>query len=347
MLAGILVYVDLYTWIELNVAIVYSLPLVLAALARSRWLIWALALVLLAATFCIYIVQLPAVVFTPHEPIFVDRVLASVTLLLSAALLHALTVAVDELDARSRNAEAASDRKSRLLASVSHDLRTPLTTINLMADLIRHTAADPSLAARVPEIARSLQANALSMADMVSDVLDISAIDAGSVTVHESEFSAGDLLVQECATMQPLARAKSLRLECEPVDPPIVVRADRVKLGRVVRNLLSNAIKFTERGAVTASAALGPDGTVQIRVADTGMGIAPENLNLIFGEFAQLRAATGEEKRGWGLGLAISRRLVALMGGRMTVESVLNRGSVFTVHLPAISRIGEDCSRPA
>ncbi len=137
--------------------------------------------------------------------------------------------------------------------------------------------------------------------------------------------------------MEPLARAKGLRVECGPAAPPIVVRADRVKLGRVLRNLLSNAIKFTERGTITASIAQTGDGTVQMRIADTGIGIAPENLERIFGEFAQLRAPRDDEKRGWGLGLAICRRLVTMMGGRMTVESVLDQGSVFTVHLPAVS----------
>ena len=173
LLAAAEIYVDWNTWIELNVSIVYSLPLVVAAAARDRRLMWLLASVLLVATFAVYAIQVPAGVFTPREPLFVNRMLSTVTLLLSASLLHGLTIAFDALDARGREAEAASTRKSRLLASVSHDIRTPLTTINLMADVIRSTANDPALAARVPELARSLQSDAVSMADMVSDVLDI------------------------------------------------------------------------------------------------------------------------------------------------------------------------------
>ena len=328
------VYTDWSTQIRLNVAIVYSLPLVLAASARDRRLIWLLVLMLLSATFAVYAVQIPAGVFAPHEPLFLNRILASVTLLLSACLLHALTIAVDALDARGTEAEEASTRKTRLLASVSHDMRTPLTTINLMADLIRHTADDPALAARVPELARTLQTNALSMADMVSDVLDISAIDSGRVALHESEFALDELLADECEALRPLARDKGLSLQFEGCLPGLRLRADRVKLARVVRNLATNAIKFTDRGGVTVKSSLAADEAVLIAVTDTGAGIAPEDLQRIFGEFAQLRGPGGDERRGWGLGLAICRRLVGMIGGTITVDSALNRGSTFTARLP-------------
>jgi signal transduction histidine kinase len=331
------VYVDWDTWIELNVAILYSLPLVVAAAARNRRLIWLLTLLLFAATFAVYALQIPPGAFTLREPFFVDRVLACVTLLLTASLLHGLTLAADALDMRGMEAEQASTRKSRLLASVSHDMRTPLTTINVMADLIRHTADDPALAARVPELARSLQTSALSMSDMVADVLDISAIDSGRVAAHTSEFVLDELLAQELQGFQPLARAKSLSLELRPAEAPICLRSDKVKLARVVRNLVMNAIKFTDAGGVTVSSEIAADRAVLISISDTGIGIAPQNLDRIFGEFAQLRVPTEDEKRGWGLGLAICRRLVAMMEGTVSVESSLNRGSKFTVRLPPAS----------
>jgi signal transduction histidine kinase len=334
LLAAAEVYMDWVTWIELNVAILYSLPLVVAAAARNRRLIWLLTLLLVAATFVVYALQIPPGHFTLREPFFVDRVLACVTLLLSASLLHGLTLAADRLDARGREAEQASTRKSRLLASVSHDMRTPLTTINVMADLIRHTADDPALAARVPELARSLQSSALSMSDMVADVLDISAIDSGRVAAHASEFVLDDLLAQELQGFQPLARAKGLSLQLTPPEAPIRLRSDKVKLARVVRNLVMNAIKFTAAGGVAVRSEIAADRGALISVSDTGIGIAPENLDRIFGEFAQLGAGTEDDKRGWGLGLAICRRLVAMMDGTISVESTLNRGSTFTVRLP-------------
>ena len=334
-LAAAEVYVDWDTWIQLNVSIVYGLPLVLASLARNRRLIWILALMLFMATFAVYAVQIPPGSFAPHEPFFVNRVLASLTLLLSASLLHGLSVAADALEARRTEAEEASTRKSRLLASVSHDIRTPLTTINVMADLIRHTADDPALAAQVPELARSLQANALSMADMVSDVLDISAIDSGRVRLNESEFSLDELLALECRAFEPQARAKGLRLSLGLPRPPIRLRADKVKLARVLRNLIANAIKFTDVGGVTVHAAVVPGRLVLISVRDTGIGIAQDDLEHVFGEFAQLRNPGDDGKRGWGLGLAICKRLVGMMGGTIAVESMPGHGATFTLRLPA------------
>jgi len=339
-LAVVEIYVDWETWIQLNVSIVYSLPLVVAAGTRNRRLIWLLALVLLTATFVVYARQIPPGDFTLREPFFVNRVLASVTLLLTASLLHGLTLAADALDARGMAAEEASTRKSRLLASVSHDMRTPLTTINVMAELIRHTADDPGLAAQLPGLARSLQTSALSMSDMVGDVLDISAIDSGRVAVHASEFALDELLAQELQGFEPLARAKGVRLQLSEVRRPIRLLADRVKLGRVVRNLVMNAIKFTDAGGITIESLVAEDGAALIRVADTGIGIAQDNLDRIFGEFAQLRAATAEDKRGWGLGLAISGRLVGMMGGAISVDSTVNVGSTFTVRLPPACVVG-------
>jgi signal transduction histidine kinase len=337
LLAAAEVYADWATWVQLDVSIVFSLPLVVAAAARNRRLIWILATLLLIATFVVYAVQIPAGTFNPREPFFLNRVLATATLLLSASLLHVLTLVVDALDARGREAEEASTRKSVLLASVSHDIGTPLTTINLMADLIRHTADDPALAARVPELARSLQANALSVSDMVSGMLDISAIDSGRVMLHESEFSLDELFAQERTSLEPMAFAKGLQLHLASRSPALSLRADKAKLARVVRNLVSNAIKFTEAGSVTVSSALADRHMVVIAVSDTGIGIAPENLERIFGEFAQLRSLSEDERRGWGLGLAICKRLVGMMGGTISVESVLNRGSTFTVRLPRSS----------
>jgi len=334
------IYVDWETWIQLNVSIVYSLPLVVAAAARNRRLIWWLVLLLLTSTFVVYALQIPPGDFTLREPFFVNRVLASITLLLSASLLHVFTLATDALDARGVDAEEASTRKSRLLASVSHDMRTPLTTINVMAELIRHTADDPALAAQLPRLARSLQTSALSMSDMVGDVLDISAIDSGRVAVHASEFVLDKLLAQELQGFEPLARAKGLRLQLKETQRPLLLRTDKVKLGRLVRNLVMNAIKFTDAGGVTVGSEVTADRAVLILVSDTGVGIAPENLDRIFGEFAQLRAATAEDKRGWGLGLAISRRLVGMLGGVISVESTVNVGSTFTVRLPPECLLG-------
>jgi signal transduction histidine kinase len=294
-----------------------------------------LALVLISTTFLVYWMQIPPGVFRLGEPLFVNRVLSALSLVLTAGLLHVLILATNALEARRREAEEASGRKTRLLASVSHDMRSPLTTINLLADLIRRTAEDPALAKEVPGLAQNLQANASSLADLVTDVLDTASFESGKVELRESELPLNELLAGQCRSLQPLADAKGLRLEIQGAHPPISLRADRVKLARVLHNLIGNAVKFTASGGVTVSAGRGPGDAVLIRVHDTGAGIANENLERIFGDFAQLPGAHPVGTGGWGLGLPICRRLIGVMGGEISVESEPHRGSIFTVRLPA------------
>src|SRR5881275_1282132 len=152
LLAAVEVLIDFTTWVQLDISIIYGLPVVLAAAARSRRLIWMMTGGLVTATFTVYALQVPPDVFRIQEPFFVNRVLAAAALVLTASLVHALINAIDALDARRREldqqrmeAEEASDRKTRLLTSVSHDLRTPLTTINLMADLLKSGARNADL----------------------------------------------------------------------------------------------------------------------------------------------------------------------------------------------------------
>lgn len=361
-LAAAEIAIDLGTSIQLNVAIVYSVPLVLAAAGRHRRLLWGLTVVLLCITFIAYWQQAerPGL----QDEYFVNRALAAISVLLTAALLHALSVAAETLEARNRQlsayqqeitqrnreldlqrgqAEEASDRKTRLLMSVSHDIRSPLTSISLMADLMRDTASDPASLSRLPALAQNIQRDALSLAEMVNDVLDIAYFDTGRIELRESEFALSELIAEQCRALEPLAAAKGLALEFEPPPLPIWLRADRIKLGRVLRNLVNNALQFTSRGGVTVASALGPEGDALIRVTDSGPGIAPEHLPGIFGEFTQLDLRASGERRGWGLGLAICRRLTRLMGGDVTVESTLGAGSTFIVRLPS-SRV---LKRPA
>ena len=352
-LAALEVLLDVVTWIELNIAIIYSLPLVLAAAGRSRRLLWLLAFVLVSITFIAYWQQSDVHAF--HDEYFVNRLLAAVSVLLAAALLHALSVAAETLEDRNRqlsvyqqeitqrnreldlqraHAEEASDRKTRLLMSVSHDIRSPLTSINLMADLISSSASDPDRLAQLPGLAQKLQRDTVSLAELVNDVLDIAYFDSGRIALRESEFSLNELIAEECRALEPLAAGKSLALAIEAAQPEIWLRADRIKLARVLRNLVNNAIQFTAQGRVSVSAHLTPEGGALIRVTDTGPGIAPENLQWIFDEFTQLSVRGSGERTGWGIGLAICRRLARLMDGEVTAESEPGRGSSFVVHLP-------------
>jgi signal transduction histidine kinase len=240
-----------------------------------------------------------------------------------------------ELDIRRREAEETSIRKTRFLAAVSHDIRTPANAINLMAEVIRRVAGNPQMAGQVPELAERLRANALSLVELVSDVLDIARYDSGKVELQETEFALADVINEEYRQLAPLAQDKGLELSVELPPQPIWLRTDRVKLGRCLGNLIGNAIKFTDAGRIHVRPSLAPDRRLHIRVSDTGIGIPAEHLERIFDEFAQVRNPARDVSKGTGLGLAICKRLVEVMGGTVGVESKPGEGSVFTITLPA------------
>jgi signal transduction histidine kinase len=216
-----------------------------------------------------------------------------------------------------------------------------------MAEVIRRTAENPALATQLPALAQRLQSNALSLVDLVSAVLDTAHFESGHMEYRESEFSLNALLASNCRDFLPEAQAKALRLQVEAPERTIWLRTDRVKLQRVISNLITNAIKFTDNGGVTVTAALTADRAALICVRDTGIGIAPQELDGIFDEFAQLRTPDGGRKTGWGLGLAICRQLVNLMGGKITVESALNQGTTFSVRLPVNCVVDEPKVTPS
>jgi signal transduction histidine kinase len=242
-----------------------------------------------------------------------------------------------ELDARRREAEEASVRKTRFLAAVSHDIRTPANAISLLAELLQRSASTPAMAGEIPEIVNDLRNSSLTLVNLVSAVLDLTRFDAGRIDLDESEFPLESIVHEECRQMQPVAREKGLLFTCDLPPASLVIRADRVKLSRILQNLLSNAIKFTSEGGVNVTAGLSPppERDVWIRVADTGIGIPPQYQEKIFDEFFQLKGGDGERRDGSGLGLAICLRLVQAMGGAISVQSEPGKGSTFTVTLPA------------
>lgn len=239
-----------------------------------------------------------------------------------------------EIDQRRREAEEASVRKTRFLAAVSHDVRTPANAISLMAELIRRTAANPAMAAEIPSMAGELHTSATRLVELVSDVLDVARFDTGRIELQETEFNLGALITDEVRQLLPLAEEKKLLLEIDLCDPPIQIRCDRIKLGRVIANLLANAIKFTQVGGVRVSSSLDVAGRPCIAVADTGIGIPPEHQPRVFDEFFQLRNPERDRNKGTGLGLAIVKRLIDAMGGQISLSSVPDKGSTFTVVLP-------------
>jgi len=364
------IILDLMTPNTLDVSIIFSIPLVLAGLARQRKLLWSLLIVLLFMTFVVYAVENGLHGVSMQTPLFRDRVLAAITMTVTAGLLHLWTRALDaieqrdrtlkeqhaslqaayrdlegyqqqikrhneELEQRRAEAEAASERKTILLASLSHDIRNPLTAITFAARAIHRTVDNAGSTANLAMLARQLSANTVSVANLVSDVLDFSAFELGRVTLHSSDFALEELMREECRVLLPLAQAKELLLSTEPMRESVILRTDQVKLGRVLSNLIVNAIKYTKQGFVRIEAAREEAGGVWIRVHDSGIGIASADRERIFDEFSQLHDPRSERGKGYGLGLSICRRLITLMGGTIGVESSSTAGTVFILRLPA------------
>jgi signal transduction histidine kinase/ActR/RegA family two-component response regulator len=237
-----------------------------------------------------------------------------------------------ELETRRRDAEEAAIQKSQFLAAVSHDVRTPANAISLLAELVERATGDPQQAHRVPELARSLWANARSLVDLVSDVLDLTRLDSGPTDLHLTEFPLHELIDAEVYQAETAAAGKGLTIAKVMPPTPLKLVTDRTKLKRVIANLLSNAVKFTERGGVRVECTVADD--VRITIADTGIGIPGEALHKVFDEFYQLRNPERNREKGAGLGLAICRRLVSSLGCTLSLESVVDAGTTFTLIIP-------------
>lgn len=251
-----------------------------------------------------------------------------------------------ELELKRREAEEASVQKTRFLAAVSHDVRTPANAISLTADLIERTAGRTGAQAELPAMARDLKASARSLVELVSDVLDLARLEAGKIDLQPTTFPLAATIEAELRQFRPLATSKNLRLTASLPESRLCLHTDKMKLSRVLGNLVGNAIKFTEAGEVQVRCEPGPGGGVRIAVADTGVGIAAADLPRIFDEFHQLRNPERDHSKGTGLGLAICRRLADGLGCDLSVESTPGRGTTFTITLPANLVAGPDRSEP-
>jgi signal transduction histidine kinase len=233
-------------------------------------------------------------------------------------------------------AEAADHAKSKFLAAASHDLRQPMHALSMFSDILREEA-DP---ARMREVAGYMDASVKALGHLFDALLDISRLDAGVVPVHEADFCLGELLSRLFDDFRPVAARKGLRLAYVPTRA--VVRADPILLEQMLRNLLANALRYTERGGVTLGCRrIG--GRVRVEVWDTGVGIPVEHFESIFHEFVQINNQERDREKGLGLGLAIVRRLSALLDYPVSVKSRLGHGSVFTIEL----RVGSPAARRA
>ncbi|MBA3343117.1 MAG: PAS domain-containing protein [Gemmatimonadaceae bacterium] len=230
-------------------------------------------------------------------------------------------------------ADSANRAKSAFLGTMSHELRTPLNAIGGYVDLVDMGVHGPVTEAQHVAFAR-IRSNQQHLISLVSDILNFVSIGGGRVSYDIADVVASEILGEAVALVAPLIRQKELLFDGVSCDPTIVVSADVEKVKQIVLNLLSNAIKFTGPGGRLVIDCDAADGVVVARFADTGIGIPPEKLEVIFDPFIQVRAGLAGRDTGVGLGLSISRDLARGMGGDLTVESVLGSGSTFTLTLP-------------
>ncbi|WP_156361894.1 tetratricopeptide repeat-containing sensor histidine kinase [Sphingomonas sp. Leaf343] len=242
-------------------------------------------------------------------------------------------------DVRAANAElgesnAALSRalaaKTEFLATTSHEIRTPLNGILGMTDVM---LSDPGLAPLMRDRLGVVRGASVTMRALVDDILDVAKMETGNLTIEDATFDLAATLADSSRLWEEQARAKGVRFVAQLDACPRWVIGDAARVRQVVFNLLSNALKFTERGDVTLTAKTADD-TVQIAIADTGIGIPADQLGQIFESFRQADASTTRRYGGTGLGLTICRKLARAMDGDVTVSSVPGEGATFTVTLP-------------
>lgn len=238
-----------------------------------------------------------------------------------------------ELADKAAALQRTADVKSRVMANVSHEFRTPLHTILGLSKLLA-AGSDGPLTEEQQKQVRFIRTSAEELSALVNDFLDISKAESGTAILRPTTFTATDLIASLRGQMRPLVpagEAVSLVFEEPPAD--LQLETDQGKVHQIVRNLVSNALKFTEQGEIRVTLAA-QDDQVVVQVRDTGIGIAREHFDRIFEEFGQIDSPTQAKVRGTGLGLALSRKLAELLGGSLAVESVVGRGSTFTLVVP-------------
>lgn len=225
--------------------------------------------------------------------------------------------------------------KSHFVSNVSHELRTPLTAVEALTDNMLDGLTG-QLNDKQARYIRDIRASADRLARLIDDLLDLSVIESGRMEVKAEHLSIASVLRHISDTLKPVAGEKQIALEAPSVNGELTAWADRDKVTQVLTNLISNAIKFTPSGGkITVAVQQDGVGWIKVSVSDTGAGIAPDEATRIFQEFYQITQPGDKKCRGVGLGLAISKKLVEMHGGKIWVESILGKGSEFFFTLPA------------
>ena len=243
-----------------------------------------------------------------------------------------------QMEEKNEIAREALEAKSNFLANMSHEIRTPMNAIYGIAEIMEGTVRDKGQQEYIMMIKRSSE----NLLYIINEILDFSKVDAGKLEIVDEPYNFNEMLQDVVTMMELRAREKNLQLRLDmPRNIPKLLGGDEKRVRQILINIMNNAIKFTNRGSVTLKVtweeAVGfpiPQGTLTMKVIDTGIGIAKENMSMLFTAFGQVNTKKNRNVEGTGLGLAICKNLTDEMGGVISVESELNKGSVFTVAIP-------------
>ncbi|NHZ98211.1 ATP-binding protein [Massilia sp. CCM 8734] len=247
---------------------------------------------------------------------------------------RAVKVLYAELDEKAEHLRRADQAKSRFLSNMSHEFRTPLSSIRALSKLLL-ARADGELSEEQEKQVRYILQGTIALNEMVDDLLDLAKIEAGKVDVRPERFSVADMFSTLRGLLRPLLGGSTVALTFHEPPAGMALCSDQGKLAQILRNFISNAIKYTEQGDIAVRAALLPEqGMMHFSVADTGLGIAACDQAFIFEEFSQIENRLQTRVKGTGLGLPLCRKLADLLGGAVGVDSVAGAGSVFWVSVP-------------
>ncbi|MCS3470154.1 signal transduction histidine kinase [Pseudomonas sp. JUb42] len=238
-----------------------------------------------------------------------------------------------ELDTQADQLRQASDLKSRFLAYMSHEFRTPLGSILSIASMLSEEFDGPLTAEQHKQVV-FVSGAARELSDMVDDLLDLAKIEAGRITISPAWFDMFDLFSALRGMFRPIADAGSVDLIFEAPEGLPRLYSDDKKLAQILRNFISNSLKFTQRGEVRISVRMEGEQQVRFAVSDTGIGIPQEMHGALFEDFAQIDSPLQKRLRGTGLGLSLCKRFAQLIGGYVGLESEPGRGSTFFVVIP-------------
>ena len=238
-----------------------------------------------------------------------------------------------ELDDKAAQLRDANELKSRFLSYMSHEFRTPLTSMASITGILLSRLDGPLTAEQQKQV-EFIRGSTRELTEMVNDLLDLAKVEAGRITISPEWFEMVDLFAALRGMFKPIVATSSVNLTFDEPDGDIKLYTDDKKLSQILRNFISNALKFTPQGDVTVSARLVDENLVEFAVTDSGIGIAPEHIPNLFADFVQLDVRLQKRLRGSGLGLSLARKFAELLGGKVSVDSELGKGSRFSVILP-------------